>query len=126
MYRQPHARRLAGRVADPMALMGRDQDVVTGYESSRRAVLIGEFGLALEHHNPLVVLLVVELVDWSGVAAGQDALDPGATGLVKGLEDLLSAQAESLWRLSDVITSTYFSHSLPPRQLSPQFQDEDI
>jgi hypothetical protein len=31
-----------------------------------------------------------------------------------------------LWRLSDVITSTYFSHSQPPQQLSPQQQDEDL
>ncbi len=47
-------------------------------------------------------------------------------GYCKGLEDLLSAQVESLWRLSDVITSSYFSHSQPPQQLSPQQQDEDI
>ena len=47
-------------------------------------------------------------------------------GYCKGLDELLSAQAESLWRLSDVITSTYFSHSQPPQQLSPQLQDEDI
>jgi len=47
-------------------------------------------------------------------------------GYCKGLEELLSKQAESLWRLSDVITSTYFSHSQPPQQLSPQHQDEDL
>ena len=47
-------------------------------------------------------------------------------GYCKGLEELLSAQAESLWRLSDEITNTYFSHSHFPQQLSPQFQDEDI
>ena len=47
-------------------------------------------------------------------------------GYCKGLDELLSAQAESLWRLSDVITSTYFSHSQPPQQLTPQLQDEDI
>lgn len=47
-------------------------------------------------------------------------------GYCKGLEELLSAQTESLWQLSEVITSTYFSHSQPPQQLSPQHQDEDI
>ncbi|MGD9018804.1 MAG: circularly permuted type 2 ATP-grasp protein [Desulfuromonadales bacterium] len=47
-------------------------------------------------------------------------------GYCKGLEELLSKQAENLWRLSDVITSTYFSHSQPPQQLSPQHQDEDL
>ena len=47
-------------------------------------------------------------------------------GYCTGLEDLLSGQAESLWRLSDVITSNYFSHSDPSQQLSPQQQDEEI
>ena len=47
-------------------------------------------------------------------------------GYCKGLEELLSAQTESLWQLSEVITGTYFSHSQPPQQLSPQHQDEDI
>jgi uncharacterized alpha-E superfamily protein len=47
-------------------------------------------------------------------------------GYCTRLEELLSAQAESLWRLSDVITSHYFSHSQPPKQLSPQHQDEDV
>jgi uncharacterized circularly permuted ATP-grasp superfamily protein/uncharacterized alpha-E superfamily protein len=47
-------------------------------------------------------------------------------GYCKGLEELLAKQAENLWRLSDVITSTYFSHSQPHQQLSPQHQDEDI
>jgi hypothetical protein len=47
-------------------------------------------------------------------------------GLCKGLEELLSAQTESLWQLSEVITGSYFSHSQPPQQLSPQHQDEDI
>lgn len=41
-------------------------------------------------------------------------------GYCKGLDELLAAQGESLWRLSDVITGTYFSHSQPPQQLSPQ------
>ena len=47
-------------------------------------------------------------------------------GYCKGLEELLSAQTKSLWQLSEVITGTYFSHSQPPQQLSPQHQDEDI
>lgn len=42
------------------------------------------------------------------------------------LDDLLSYQAENLWEFSEVITSRYFSHSQPPQQLSPQFQDDDI
>ncbi len=47
-------------------------------------------------------------------------------GYCKALDELLAGQTESLWRLSDVITSTYFSHSQPPQQLSPQQQDEDV
>jgi len=47
-------------------------------------------------------------------------------GFCRALDELLAWQAESLWRLSDVITSTYFSHSQPPHQLSPQQQDEDV
>ena len=47
-------------------------------------------------------------------------------GYCKGLEELLSRQTENLWQLSEVITGTYFSHSQPPQQLSPQHQDEDI
>jgi uncharacterized circularly permuted ATP-grasp superfamily protein/uncharacterized alpha-E superfamily protein len=47
-------------------------------------------------------------------------------GYCKGLEELLSGQTENLWQLSEVITGTYFSHSQPPQQLSPQHQDEDI
>jgi len=47
-------------------------------------------------------------------------------GYCKGLEELLSGQTENLWQVSDVITGTYFSHSQPPQQLSPQHQDEDI
>jgi len=47
-------------------------------------------------------------------------------GYCKALEEMLSKQAENLWRISDVITSTYFSHSQPPQQLSPQHQVEDI
>lgn len=46
-------------------------------------------------------------------------------GYRKGLDDLLSAQVDSLWRLSDTMTSNYFSHSQPSQQLSPQ-QDEDV
>ena len=44
----------------------------------------------------------------------------------KPLDDLLAHQADNLWRFSDAITSLYFSHSQPPQQLSPQFQDEDL
>ena len=58
--------------------------------------------------------------------AVQLSLIEAGDGYCKGLEELLAGQAENLWRLSDVITSTYFSHSQPPQQLSPQHQDEDI
>lgn len=47
-------------------------------------------------------------------------------GFCKGLDEMLSRQAENLWKLSDVITRTYFSHSQPHQQLSPQHQDEDV
>ncbi len=58
--------------------------------------------------------------------AVQLSLIEAGDGYCKGLEELLSGQAENLWRLSDVITSSYFSHSQPPQQLSPQHQDEDL
>jgi uncharacterized alpha-E superfamily protein len=63
-------------------------------------------------------LRLADAVQLSRIEAGD--------GYCKGLEELLSGQAENLWRLSDVITSTYFSHSQPPQQLSPQHQDEDL
>lgn len=47
-------------------------------------------------------------------------------GLYPTLDKLLARQADCLWRLSDVITHTYFSHAQPPRQLAPQLQDEDV
>lgn len=58
-------------------------------------------------------------------AAELSKVDEGE-GLCHGLEELLSGQADNLWQLSDVVTSSYFSHSQPPQQLSPQQQDEDI
>lgn len=48
-----------------------------------------------------------------------------AEGLYLSLDELLARQAECLWKLSDVITRTYFSHAQPPHQLAPQLQDED-
>ncbi len=53
------------------------------------------------------------------------SLEDGA-GVYRALDELLTQQAESLWRFSDVITSTYFSHSQPLKQLAPQHQDEDV
>lgn len=47
-------------------------------------------------------------------------------GICKALDELLAGQAESLWRLSDLITSAYFSHSQPSQQLSPHRLDEDV
>jgi uncharacterized alpha-E superfamily protein len=44
----------------------------------------------------------------------------------QSLDELLAGQAESLWRLSDLLTSSYFSHSQPVQQPVPQMQDEDI
>jgi len=45
-------------------------------------------------------------------------------GLYRDLDDLLAGQTENLWRLSDLLTSSYFSHS-QLHQLSPPRQDED-
>lgn len=42
------------------------------------------------------------------------------------LAELLDNQAAGLWRLSEIITSTYFSHAQPSQQLAPQLQDEDV
>lgn len=47
-------------------------------------------------------------------------------GIYQNLDEFLAGQAESLWQLSNLITSTYFSHSHPTQQLAPQRQDEDI
>jgi uncharacterized alpha-E superfamily protein len=63
-------------------------------------------------------LRLADAVQLSRIEAGD--------GYCKSLDALLARQAENLWRLSDVITSTYFSHSQPPQQLSPQHQDEDL
>jgi len=52
-------------------------------------------------------------------------LEAGA-GVHQALDDLLVKQAENLWRFSDLITSSYFSHSQPLQQLSPHHQDEDV
>lgn len=58
-------------------------------------------------------------------AARLSILDEGE-GVCEALDNLLAGQAESLWRLSDLITGSYFSHSQPPQQLAPQQQDEDV
>ena len=42
------------------------------------------------------------------------------------LDGLLSRTAESLWKFSDVVTETYFSHSLPSHQLAPQYQEGEF
>lgn len=47
-------------------------------------------------------------------------------GIYQNLDEFLAGQAESLWQLSNLITSSYFSHSHPTQQLAPQRQDEDI
>ncbi len=47
-------------------------------------------------------------------------------GIYGELDALLEAQADSLWQLSNLLTSTYFSHSQPHRQLTPHRQDEDV
>lgn len=47
-------------------------------------------------------------------------------GVYADLDALLAAQSDSLWQLSDLITSTYFSHSQPHQQLTPYRQDEDV
>lgn len=48
------------------------------------------------------------------------------TGDFRFLDELLEAQSTGLWRLSEIITNTYFSHAQPTRQLAPQLQDEDV
>ncbi|PLX89505.1 MAG: hypothetical protein C0614_01840 [Desulfuromonas sp.] len=58
--------------------------------------------------------------------ASQLAVLDKEEGLYRVLDDLLASQAESLWRLSDEISTNYFSHSRPCHQLSPQLQDEDV
>lgn len=47
-------------------------------------------------------------------------------GIYAELDALLADQSDSLWQLSDLITSTYFSHSQPHRQLTSFRQEEDL
>lgn len=63
-------------------------------------------------------LRLADPVDLARIDAGE--------GVHQNLDDFLADQADSLWRLSDLITSNYFSHSHPTLQLSQQRQDEDI
>jgi len=46
-------------------------------------------------------------------------------GYCKSLDQLFESQTASLWKLSDQLTETYFSHAQPLQQLAPQQQDED-
>ncbi len=87
-------------------------------------------GLPREHHRQrladderclLESYTALRLTD----AVQLSLLEDGA-GVYGALDELLTQQAESLWRFSDVITSTYFSHSQPLKQLAPQHQDEDV
>ena len=47
-------------------------------------------------------------------------------GIYAELDALLAEQADSLWQLSNLLTSAYFSHSQPHRQLTPFRHDEDV
>ena len=58
--------------------------------------------------------------------AAQLSRDDEDDGYCKGLDDLLANQTASLWRLSELMTETYFSHAQPAQQLAPQQQDEDL
>ncbi len=77
--------------------------------------------LGRDEHCVLGAFTELRLAD--GVALSQLEEEQG---IYAALEGLLTSQANSLWRLSDVINSTYFSHAHPPKQLAPQVQDEDI
>lgn len=61
---------------------------------------------------------LADVAELSRIEAGE--------GIYQKLDEFLAGQAESLWQLSDLITSTYFSHSHPTQQLAPQRQDEDV
>ena len=63
-------------------------------------------------------LRLAEVVHLSKIEEGE--------GVYQFLDELLAGQAKSLWRLSDLLTSSYFSHSQPAQQLAPQMQDEDL
>ena len=47
-------------------------------------------------------------------------------GVRHSLETLFAHLSASLWKFSDVITRSYFSHAQPVSQLAPQFQNEEL
>ena len=107
------------RVANKPTLEQNPQlESVIATEQERIYDLDQAIRLARAVKNTSCALRLADAVQLSKIEEGD--------GYCKGLEELLSKQADNLWLLSDVITSTYFSHSQPHQQLSPQHQDEDI
>ena len=58
-------------------------------------------------------------------AVALSKIDAGE-GVHQTLDEFLAEMADSLWQLSDLITSNYFSHSHPTLPVAQQRQDEDI
>ena len=63
-------------------------------------------------------LRLADAVALSKIEAGE--------GVHQTLDEFLAEMADSLWQLSDLITSNYFSHSHPTLPVAQQRQDEDI
>jgi len=63
-------------------------------------------------------LRLADAVDLAKIDAGE--------GVHQNLDEFLAEMADSLWQFSDLITSSYFSHSHPTLPVAQQRQDEDI
>ena len=89
MNGQPDAWRIAAGMIDPMAGSGRDQNEVTRGHSAGLGIGEAERRLALQQHNPLVLVLFEPSARRGGLAGGNDPLDPQVRSLEQGVEKFL-------------------------------------
>jgi hypothetical protein len=87
---EPDRRPIGVRPLHPVAAVRRDEDPVPGAERARfRLVLETKASAAGKQDHPLLVRLVVPLARGSGVARGDDSLEPEMTTFEQRLERLL-------------------------------------
>ncbi len=111
-----------------LILMDRNHPRSLAYQLDRLQHHIAELpkGQRFERLGPEERCILAAVSELQLADAGELGRLEEGEGVYQNLEDLLARQAESLWRLSDLITINYFSHSHPSQQLSPQQQDEDV